>query len=337
MDQVTLKGAIEKLNMILSAEQVLYQINYRVESIQQSGMVIKAFCPIHQETMIRSLVVDPNKRTFRCNYFNCAGNRGGTLFDLFRLAKDISEEEAVWFWAEQTGLEQDLIAAGEKAPSQAETPEVQEAEEAETEPVPEFKAEAITEEIQSGEVAFEDLIETEPEVEVNAEVEPVEKPASGPRIEPAEIQVEPPPASGQSCQEVHQQAIESFESNKYNQAKISFEKALPLAQAVEDRAECEVMLARCHIQLKNTEEAVKILEEALEKPRNPQIIKKEIHYRLAEAWERGGDKQKALKIYEEVLDTYGPYRDVESKLAQKRAGGEEKKKTLKSGRKISFI
>ena len=36
---------IDHINSAIDAEGVLYKINYNVESIQQSGAFIKAFCP----------------------------------------------------------------------------------------------------------------------------------------------------------------------------------------------------------------------------------------------------------------------------------------------------
>jgi len=108
MNRGMLEELIARINLVLDAERVLFKINYRVDALQQDRDSIKAFCPIHQDTMIRNLVIDPNRKRFRCQYFNCAGHPGGTLLDLYRLSRNCSDEEAVRFWCEQLGWQGDL-------------------------------------------------------------------------------------------------------------------------------------------------------------------------------------------------------------------------------------
>ena len=54
MDQATLEDLKGQINLVLDAEAVLYQINYKVESMEQRGISIRAFCPIRPPTAVYS-------------------------------------------------------------------------------------------------------------------------------------------------------------------------------------------------------------------------------------------------------------------------------------------
>jgi len=139
VDKARLEEAIERINIILDAETALFKIGYKVDSVVQNGTNIKAFCPIHHDSMIRSLQLDPNKRRFRCSYYNCKGNKGGTFFELFCLAKEVSEAEGVRMLCEELGLELDL-------PTHLEEPARETVLEAEQPPaMPEVLAQALDE------------------------------------------------------------------------------------------------------------------------------------------------------------------------------------------------
>lgn len=74
---------------------VLKKINYRTETIQARDDQVRAFCPIHNEAVFRTLVIQNDTKQYRCSYTMCAGARGGDLIDLFALTKKISYDEAL--------------------------------------------------------------------------------------------------------------------------------------------------------------------------------------------------------------------------------------------------
>jgi DNA primase len=86
---------VEEILRAVVPSRVLAEIGYRTEVIQESCRDIKAFCPIHRETIFRTLVIDPEKKTFHCSNFNCAGHKGGNLINLYSAALDISYEEGL--------------------------------------------------------------------------------------------------------------------------------------------------------------------------------------------------------------------------------------------------
>ena len=87
---------IDKINLHLDVETVLFYLNYRTNTLEQRGAVVKCFCPIHQDTIIRSLSIDPMKKTFRCKFTQCPGSRGGTLFELYQMATKKDKLETIY-------------------------------------------------------------------------------------------------------------------------------------------------------------------------------------------------------------------------------------------------
>ena len=81
------ENLIEEVRAALDAEAVLRLIDYRPETIQDAGDRIKCFCPIHRETIFRTLVIERTAGSYRCSNFSCDGNDGGDLIDLYARAQ----------------------------------------------------------------------------------------------------------------------------------------------------------------------------------------------------------------------------------------------------------
>ncbi len=61
---------------------VLEFIDYHPESMQRDRGKIRCYCPIHRETVFRTLVLDEATKTFKCSKPDCAGQAGGDLISL---------------------------------------------------------------------------------------------------------------------------------------------------------------------------------------------------------------------------------------------------------------
>ena len=122
------KEHINKLLEKLNTKQVLDKIAYRTDTISQSGDTIKCFCPIHKETIFRSLSINVSNNTFKCGYTLCNGFKGGTILDLYAQVKGKSKEESILYWARELGMESEILSetdvttSDEKAPEAVETP-----------------------------------------------------------------------------------------------------------------------------------------------------------------------------------------------------------------------
>ncbi len=80
----------------LEAMAVLQAINFHADKVQEAGGTLKAFCPIHQDSRFRSLLVDADRRAFRCTIKTCRGYGGGSLLELYALARDIQPLQAAY-------------------------------------------------------------------------------------------------------------------------------------------------------------------------------------------------------------------------------------------------
>lgn len=87
MDTGAVTGFLEEVNRQIDATLLLKRIAYATDRIQSVGDSIKAFCPIHRDTRYRTLLVDQKKHSYKCTIKTCAGYGGGSLVELFALAR----------------------------------------------------------------------------------------------------------------------------------------------------------------------------------------------------------------------------------------------------------
>ena len=98
----------EKINSLLKVDAVLMEIGYRTDTINTQGENIRCFCPIHRETLFRSLTVNSTKNTYKCGFTQCSGFMGGDLIDLYTQSLSIPRDESVLFWAKYLKMEKEL-------------------------------------------------------------------------------------------------------------------------------------------------------------------------------------------------------------------------------------
>ena len=99
---------IDQVSRQLDPRAVLARIDYRTETIQDAGPVLKCFCPIHEETIFRTLIVEKDARSYRCSNYRCPGHGGGDLIDLYSKARKIGYEQALLELAEAFQIQVDL-------------------------------------------------------------------------------------------------------------------------------------------------------------------------------------------------------------------------------------
>lgn len=87
----TIKDVLKKLK----PKDVLNAINYRTDTIQEASDTIKSFCPIHQEQVFRTLIINNKDKSYRCSYSLCPGNKGGDLISLYAKAKKIDYDDGL--------------------------------------------------------------------------------------------------------------------------------------------------------------------------------------------------------------------------------------------------
>ncbi len=109
----------DQLNQQMNANDVLEDIGYRTDTIHDDGNTIRCFCPIHNESLFRSLTITLGRNTIKCGFTHCPGFNGGDLLDLYSKTKNISRLDAVIFWATKLGI--DLEDINVETPVEEET------------------------------------------------------------------------------------------------------------------------------------------------------------------------------------------------------------------------
>ncbi|MCX7919739.1 MAG: tetratricopeptide repeat protein [bacterium] len=104
---------IDKVNNKLTAELVIEKIGVNLATCNIEGQTIKCFCPIHKESIFRSLSIYKDQLRFKCAYTLCPGNKGGTLLDLYCFSTKQPLATAILFWAKELKIEGQLPATDE--------------------------------------------------------------------------------------------------------------------------------------------------------------------------------------------------------------------------------
>lgn len=102
------QSTVDRILEAIEPDEILRRINYRPEMIQVVDDRIKAFCPIHKETIFRTLILKRRRKTYRCSNYNCAGNKGGDLIDLYARSMNVSYEQALMELASAHHVELDM-------------------------------------------------------------------------------------------------------------------------------------------------------------------------------------------------------------------------------------
>ncbi len=96
---------VEEFNRKLDPLKVLSLINYKMDSLVKFDDYLLAFCPIHKDTIIKTLKVFIPKNTFVCTYKFCKGHDGGNLVELYAYAKGLPIIVAMEHLATEFALE----------------------------------------------------------------------------------------------------------------------------------------------------------------------------------------------------------------------------------------
>ncbi|HBF33126.1 TPA: hypothetical protein DDW35_01055, partial [Candidatus Sumerlaeota bacterium] len=90
-----LKDTIAKANSLLDPRAVLEYLAYRPDTIQEGEKVIRCFCPVHKEQVVRSLTVEKDSKKCKCQYAPCPARKPVDLIGLVALTKQVRDEEAL--------------------------------------------------------------------------------------------------------------------------------------------------------------------------------------------------------------------------------------------------
>jgi Flp pilus assembly protein TadD len=80
---------VRQLNAELDGLWLLQKMGFTDEALYREGNTVRVFCPIHKDQVRRSLIIDLEKREFRCQYAECEARAGGLLVEFYARFMDI--------------------------------------------------------------------------------------------------------------------------------------------------------------------------------------------------------------------------------------------------------
>lgn len=101
-------------NASLDAAELLMQMGFTENSLYREGSTIRLFCPLHKDQIRRSLIIYTDKNSFRCQYMNCPGHKGGNLLDFFAAYVGCEPGEAMGRIQDHGSGDTDLVERADK-------------------------------------------------------------------------------------------------------------------------------------------------------------------------------------------------------------------------------
>lgn len=85
-----------EFNRSLDAWELLLKMGFHENALYREGNTIRLFCPLHKDQIRRSLVIYTDTNTFKCQFTNCEGHKGGNLLEFYAayMGCDVSEAMA---------------------------------------------------------------------------------------------------------------------------------------------------------------------------------------------------------------------------------------------------
>ncbi len=94
-----------KINGALDVRDVIDLLDYNADKAIQSGGLWRLYCPIHNETVFRTLVINPRRNTYFCEYSACPAHQPGDLIELLSRVRQIHKAEVVLTLLKKFGTE----------------------------------------------------------------------------------------------------------------------------------------------------------------------------------------------------------------------------------------
>jgi tetratricopeptide (TPR) repeat protein len=101
---------LNEINERLSGEIILKESHVQKEFYRVlDNQSIALRCPVHGESILRSLIINEKDHSFHCEYPLCPVHKKGTLFELYCALTRIQVDSALLFWARKFKIDIDNI------------------------------------------------------------------------------------------------------------------------------------------------------------------------------------------------------------------------------------
>ncbi len=104
---------IDSILSVIEAENFVKTVDFHTEKTRVLGKSIKTPCMVHKDSVFASLIIDIDKKTFKCMKAGCAASKGGNLIELYALYTGKSLNNAALALAETLNISLDDSAVDE--------------------------------------------------------------------------------------------------------------------------------------------------------------------------------------------------------------------------------
>lgn len=113
-----------QVNKAFEVAELIDYINWHPTKLVRTGDVYLAFCPIHRDTLFRTLVLNPRNNTYHCKHGGCPGSAPADFIDLLTRMKGLTIPEVIMdaishFGPEYFRLSEKQVAVVEKLAAMA--------------------------------------------------------------------------------------------------------------------------------------------------------------------------------------------------------------------------
>lgn len=70
-------------NDALDPWELLLRMGFQESQLYREGNTIRLFCPLHKDTIRRSMIIYTDRKAYKCQYVNCVGSKGGNLLEFY--------------------------------------------------------------------------------------------------------------------------------------------------------------------------------------------------------------------------------------------------------------
>ena len=102
------------VNASLDAWDLLLRMGFPESALYREGNTIRLFCPLHKDQIRRSMIIYTDRNTFKCQYTNCEGHKGGNLLEFYSMYMGVELPEVINHIRNIGTNETDLVERADK-------------------------------------------------------------------------------------------------------------------------------------------------------------------------------------------------------------------------------
>lgn len=84
-----------RINAAVDVSKYVHLVGYHADRAIQSMGLWRLYCPVHGDTLFRTLVINPRRNTCHCDHTNCAAHGPSDLIDLLAKVRQTNRAIAV--------------------------------------------------------------------------------------------------------------------------------------------------------------------------------------------------------------------------------------------------